>query len=572
MPRGFGELLGDPTTVWHYPTRPFGPTQQVEYWVRGKTLGGSSSVNGMVYNRGNGADYDALERLGNPGWGWDDMLPVFKTIENNELGASEVRGAGGPLHVSTVDGTDPLLEDVITAGAELGWRRMRDLNETDEERIGYAMATIRDGQRVSAADAFLHPVMDRPNLTVALCTVVDQVVLDGGRAVGVRGRRNGQTFEAQATREVILATGSIATPKILQLSGIGPADALRSAGVDVEVDSPNVGARLREHLAFMLQFRLAEDLGYNKLLSTEAGQLAAAAEYQTTRRGPLAVPSFDIVGFFKTRPELDRPDAQFQIAPFSMLPLEPGKAVQVEQEPGMLCVAYILRPDSEGSIHVTSADPDAPLDIDANYFATEHDRATAVGVFRGMRRLFATGPLAKRIERETVPGPSAGRPGDHRRRADHGRLWVPRHRYLRDGAERRRRGRPAAAGARGDEPARRGRLGAADHGLRQPQRPRLGAGMARGRLHPHGRLNRRSGGRLRTSRRPPDEREGGVSVQSEPDVLIAGAGPMMAPAADPGTEADPMTDPVVLAETYRDGRILLAGDAAHVDSPFGGQG
>ena len=192
MPRGFGELLGDPATAWHYPTRPFGPSQQVEYWVRGKTLGGSSSVNGMVYNRGNRADYDALERLGNPGWGWDDMLPVFKAIEDNALGASDVRGAGGPLHVSTVDGTDPLLEDVITAGTELGWRRMRDLNESDEERIGYAMATIRDGRRVSAAGAFLHPVMDRPNLTVALHTLVDRVVLEGGRAVGVRGRRTGR--------------------------------------------------------------------------------------------------------------------------------------------------------------------------------------------------------------------------------------------------------------------------------------------------------------------------------------------------------------------------------------------
>ncbi len=122
MPRGFAELLGDPATAWHYPTRPFGPSQQVEYWVRGKTLGGSSSVNGMVYNRGQRADYDALERLGNPGWGWDDMLPAFKTIEDNELGASDLRGAGGPLHVSTVDGADPLLEDVITAGTELGWR------------------------------------------------------------------------------------------------------------------------------------------------------------------------------------------------------------------------------------------------------------------------------------------------------------------------------------------------------------------------------------------------------------------------------------------------------------------
>lgn len=241
--------------------------------------------------------------------------------------------------------------------------------------------------------------MDRPNLTVALNTVVDRVlidVLDDRRAVGVRGR----DAEFLAAREVILATGAIATPKTLQLSGIGPVETLRSASVDVMVDSPNVGARMREHRVFMLQLRLAEDLGYNRLLGTEA----AEQEYRTTRRGPLATPPCDIVACFKTRPELDRPDAQIQIAAFSMLPLEPGAPLQIEREPGMLCVGFILRPDSEGSIHLTSAHPDAPLDIDPNYLATEHDRTTAVEVFRAMRRLFATEPLAKRIERETAPG------------------------------------------------------------------------------------------------------------------------------------------------------------------------
>jgi choline dehydrogenase-like flavoprotein len=404
MPRGYGELLGDPSAVWLYPTRSFGPSRQVEYWVRGKTLGGSSSVNGMIYNRGHRADYDTLERLGNPGWGWDDMLPVFTTMEDHELGASETRGAGGPLPVSTVDATDPLLDDVIAAGTELGWRRTRDLNETDEERIGYATATIRNGQRCSAATAFLHPAMDRPNLTVALNTAVDRVVLEGDRAVGVQGRTNGQDIEARATREVILATGTLATPTILQRSGIGPTDTLRSAGIDVVVDSPNVGARMREHRVFVLQFRLAEDLGHNRLLSTEEGQRQAAEQYQKSRTGPLATPGTDVVGFFKTRPELDRPDAQLQIAQFSMLPLEPGGALRIEREPGMMCVAFILRPDSAGSIHVTSANPDALPDINPNYLATEHDRTAAVGVFRGMRRLFAAEPLAKRIERETVPG------------------------------------------------------------------------------------------------------------------------------------------------------------------------
>jgi choline dehydrogenase-like flavoprotein len=203
---------------------------------------------------------------------------------------------------------------------------------------------------------------------------------------------------------VILAAGAIATPKILQLSGIGPADTLRSAGIDVMVDSPNVGGRMREHRVFIMQFRLTENLGYNKLLSTGAGQQATAEQYKATRSGPLAAPASDIVGFFKTRPDLDRPDAQFQIAPFSIEPPEPGMPLRMEQEPGMLCVAYLLRPDSAGSLRVTSAEPDAPADIDANYFATEHDRTTAVGVFHGMRRLFATAPLAERIKHETIPG------------------------------------------------------------------------------------------------------------------------------------------------------------------------
>lgn len=405
MPRGFAELLGDPATVWLHPTRPFGTAQRVEYWVRGKTLGGSSAINGMVYNRGNRADWDMLERLGNPGWGWDDMLPVFTTIEDNELGAGDARGTGGPLHISTAGRTDPLLADVITAGERLGWQRTRDVNATDEERIGYTMATIRDGRRCSAADAFLHPAMHRPNLTVALLTVVDQVMIDRGRVVGVRGRRNGQAVEFRAAREVVLAAGALATPKILQLSGIGPADTLRSAGIEVVVDSPNVGTRMREHRVFLMQFRLTENLGDNGLLSTETGRQQTAAQYQATRSGPLAAPPADIVGFFKTRPDLDRPDAQFQISPFSIEPPEPGMPLRTEQAPGMMCVAFILRPDSEGSLRVTSTEPDAPVDIEANYFTTGHDRATAVGVFRGMRRLFATAPLAERIKHETIPGP-----------------------------------------------------------------------------------------------------------------------------------------------------------------------
>ncbi|MHA5048913.1 GMC family oxidoreductase [Streptomyces sp. SD15] len=405
MPKGFGKLLGDPRFAWHYPVEPVGPTGRVELWTRGRTLGGSSSVNGMVYNRGDRADYDELERLGNPGWGWDTMLPVFKRIEDNALGASEVRGAGGPLHISTAARPEQLCEEAIAAGADLGWSRTEDLNASDDERIGYAMATIKDGERFSAARAFLHPAQDRTNLTVAVDTVVTKVLVENGRAVGVRTRSKGQEAEFRAGREVILSAGSIATPKILQLSGIGPAQTLKAAGVDVVADSPHVGGRLREHRCFVVQYRLADNLGYNKSLSTPLRQGLSGLKYLATRRGPLAAPAFDVIAFFKTRPELARPDAQLLIAPISLEPEVPGKENGVEREPGLMGLGYVLRPTAEGSLHITSADPEAPLAITANYYGSEHDRGVGTALFRRMRELFETEPIARRIQAETLPGP-----------------------------------------------------------------------------------------------------------------------------------------------------------------------
>lgn len=405
VPRGFGDLLGDPTTAWHHPTRPFGPAGQRELWVRGRTLGGSSAVNGMVYNRGHRAEYEALADLGNPRWGWEEMLAVFRRIEDHQLGGSALRGEGGPLPVSVAEGGDPLLEDVFAAGTGLGLRRVRDLNEVDDQRIGYTAATIRDGRRASAAHAFLHPVLDRPNLTLVSGTTVDRLVFDGDRAVGVRGRQGTEPVEYHAAREVILSAGALATPKILQLSGVGPPEILDAAGVEVAVASPRVGARMREHRVVNLQFRLTEDLGYNALLSTPEGQQRAMETYRATGGGPMAAPSFDLGGFLATRPGLDRPDAQLQVAPYSLYPPEQGEAFRVEQEPGVMCIGYPLRPTSEGSVQITSADPDAPVDIDPGYFRTAEDRTTTVDIVRGIRRLFATEPLASRIDHETVPGP-----------------------------------------------------------------------------------------------------------------------------------------------------------------------
>ena len=396
VPKGFARLMDGTRTAWQFPVRPFHPTARPEVWPRGRMLGGSSSINGMVYNRGQRADYDALERLGNPGWGWDTMLPIFERME-----------AGG-LAVSAVSETesDGLCEEMIAAGVSLGWSHERDLNATDGERIGYTMATIRDGRRVNAAAAFLRPVRRRPNLTVATGTLALRVLIQNGTATGVRVRRYGRVVDVPAAAEVILACGSIATPRLLQVSGIGPADTLRAAGVEVLLDRPNVGARMREHRVFKLQFRLAEDLGYNRRLNTPARQAAAGLKYLLTRRGPIAAPVYDVLAFIKTRPDLDRPDAQLLMAPFSAGPQSPGEQLPLEREPGVNCLGCVLRPDSEGSVRITSADPEAAPEIVPNYLATDHDRRVGVALFHRMRELFATDPIAKRITVETLPGPA----------------------------------------------------------------------------------------------------------------------------------------------------------------------
>jgi choline dehydrogenase-like flavoprotein len=406
IPKGFGKLLGDPQHAWHFPTVPFGSRGTVEAWTRGKTLGGSSAINGLVYNRGQQADWDQLERLGNKGWGWDAILASYKRIEDNRLGPSPTRGTGGPLTISKVRDPDPLCRAFIAAGDAVGMPAVDDLNETDGARIGLTMATIGDGRRVSSAHAFLHPVRDRPNLTVEVRALATEILFDGDRAVGVRVRQGGRVVDHHAGREIILSLGSIQTPKLLQLSGIGPAAVLRAAGVDVRVDHPNVGARLREHRCFPLQARLRENLGYNRQLAGRIGQTLAGLRYLATHRGPLAAPSYDVIGFLESTLGAGRVDAQVLMAPFSVASHGPGENPGLEHEPGIQAIGYILRPTSEGSLHITASDPDAPLEIDPGYFVSAEDRATGVALFRRMRELFASDALAPHVERETVPGAS----------------------------------------------------------------------------------------------------------------------------------------------------------------------
>ncbi len=214
VPKGSGMLMENEKYAWRYLTTPFGPNRRSEYWTRGKVVGGSSSINGMVYNRGNRADYDELERLGNKGWGWNDILPIFTSFEDNEFGPSPTRGTGGPLHVSVAADQDRLCREIVGAGVAAGLNEVQDINESDDPRIGYTPATIRNGRRVSAADAFLKPVRGRANLTVLVNTTVTRVNIKGDRAVGITVTTpNGATAGINASREVIIALGSLGKPQ-----------------------------------------------------------------------------------------------------------------------------------------------------------------------------------------------------------------------------------------------------------------------------------------------------------------------------------------------------------------------
>ncbi|WP_179475756.1 GMC family oxidoreductase [Mycolicibacterium vinylchloridicum] len=405
IPKGGAMLVESDKYAWRYPTAPFGPGNRREFWARGKVIGGSSSINGLVYNRGQRADYDELERLGNKGWGWDQMLPIFKSLEDHDLGASPTRGTGGPLGISVGRDTDPLCDELIRAGIGAGMAPVTDINDADGSRIGYAPATIKRGRRVSAADAFLTPARRRPNLTVLTGTTVHRVLVENDRAVGLAIADKRGSAEVRAHREVILSLGGLNSPQVLQRSGIGPRDVLRDAGVDLLLDSVNVGRRLREHRCAAVKMRLKEDLGYNRFLSTKIGQARTGIRYLATRGGPLAAPAFDIVGFARTTPEADRVDAQFLMGPWTIPTYQTGEPIAIEREPGISCLGMVLRPTSEGSITITAADPRALPVIEPGYLTSDYDRKTGADVVRKMRELFAQSPIAERISHETFPGP-----------------------------------------------------------------------------------------------------------------------------------------------------------------------
>lgn len=408
MPLGVGKILQDPRHTWVYPTEPEpGSGGKPEYWVRGKTLGGSSSVNGMLYMHADPADYDAWEAEGLQGWGWKEIARCFTEIEAHGMGAGGERGTKGALKINNAAShpawRHPLCDAMLAAGAQMGLPVKDDINTGSREGIAYVTRNIAQGRRQSAAKAFLEPVLRRANLTVLTGAAVERVLFEGTRAVGVAGRLQGQPIEWHCGGEVILSAGALESPKLLQLSGIGPAALLRSLGIEVRADLPGVGGNLREHRLLAIQFRLKSGPSRNNAFSGWR-VIANAAQYLLFKSGVMASSTHDVAAFVHTREGLDRPDAQLVMAPFSMDPSVPNMAA-FEKQPGMMVFGYPLRPRSEGTLRITSADPAAPLSIRPNYLSDPYDREVSAGIVRITRRLAAQPALAQLIAHETLPGP-----------------------------------------------------------------------------------------------------------------------------------------------------------------------
>jgi choline dehydrogenase len=401
MPKGFRKTLHDPKLTSVFVTEPEGKNGRKFVWVRGKVLGGSSAVNGMIYVRGQPEDYDGWKALGCQGWGWDNIGRCFRLIEDHELGDDGVRGVGGPLPIAIQHCPTPLMEALIAAGGAIGLRRQADINRPRPEGIAYTPCNIRDGRRVSAADAFLGPARHRSNLEIVTDTRVERVLFEGRRAASVLCERFGQKIEHRARGEIILSGGALDSPRILQLSGIGAAQHLKDLGIAVIQDSPEVGRNMRDHKPIRMQFRLKQNLSYNHELSG-LRLWKNIAIYFLTHSGILST-TYDVCAFARSRPDIARPDFQMIISAYSVKPNK--EPVEFEERPGISAHFFPVRPESLGSIMIASADPTTAPVVKANYLSDERDQRVTVDSFRFVRRLFSQAPLQAYIAGEFDPGP-----------------------------------------------------------------------------------------------------------------------------------------------------------------------
>jgi choline dehydrogenase-like flavoprotein len=403
IPAGFYRNIYHPKITWQFETEP-----QAELagrrlpWPRGKVLGGSSSINGLIYIRGQRQDFDLWRQLGNTGWSYDDVLPYFRRAENQERGADPHHGAGGPLDVTDLRARHELHDAFIAAAEEAGYPRNNDFNGAEQDGVGPLQLTVRNKRRCSAAVAYLRPALRRPNLRVAIRALAQRVLFEGRRAVGLEYRQGGVTRHARVRGEVILAGGSINSPQLLQLSGVGPGELLRTFGLPVVHDLPGVGENLQDHLNSRVVYRVGGANTLNEVSRSWLHQARAGLEYAIARRGALMMGAAPIGLFVRTRPGLDSPDVQYQFLAGSFV--KPGAAMHDFPACQLTCIP--CRPESRGWLRVRSPNPAAPPAIQPNYLATQADKDTLIAGLRIARKVFQSPAMAALVTGEFLPGPA----------------------------------------------------------------------------------------------------------------------------------------------------------------------
>jgi choline dehydrogenase len=406
VPVGYAQTLKDPKVNWLYVTEPDPGTHGRQHvWPRGKVLGGSSSINAMLYIRGQRADYDNWRQLGCEGWAWDDVFPYFRRCQNQENGPCENHAIGGPLHVADPADGHEVSEAAIQACEALGLPR-RDANGPEQEGVGWYQVNIRDGKRCSAAVAYLHPAMGRANLQVETRALVSRVLFEGNRAVGVEFVQNGVTRVARAKAEVILSGGAINSPQLLQLSGIGAAAHLRECGIEVVADLPGVGANLQDHFVVGETYRLKPGVISVNEKARGVRFLGEAAKYLFQKRGLLTLSAAHVAVFCKSRPDLAGPDIQFHILPATMdtEKLANAQKMELEKQPGLTIAPCQLRPESRGTVSIRSPDPATHPAIRPNYLGDPLDQEVLVAALKWGRAMAGQPALARYIDHELNPG------------------------------------------------------------------------------------------------------------------------------------------------------------------------
>ena len=409
IPLGYGKLFSNPKVNWLYSTEPEPELNNRRViQPRGKVLGGSSSINGLLYIRGQHEDYDHWRQLGNAGWAFADVLPYFRRAEDQERGADDLHGVGGHLKVSDVCEPHPLCEAFIAAAQQSGFPRNDDFNGPTQEGAGYFQLTARNGRRWSTAVGYLKEARRRPNLAVVPNALATRVLFSGRRAVGVEYRQGETTHTAHANAEVIVSGGAFNSPQLLQLSGLGPAKILRELGIGVVADMPGVGADLQDHLQIRMLYRCTEPITMNDVINHWRHRYAAGLRYLLSRKGLLTIGAGYAGAFLRTRPDLATPDVQFHFLIFSA----DAAGATLHPFPGFMASVCQLRPDSRGFVRIKSSDPSVPPAIQPRYLSARTDCDCVTDGMKLLRRVMNQPVMRKYIAEERAPGPNCASDAD----------------------------------------------------------------------------------------------------------------------------------------------------------------